>query len=92
MGPVYEAYISAGLPPSRFWEITPRLLAAEMAGARIRQERERELVWFGAMMPRLKNPPTLEKFVGRARSETGRVRNFHSAWDRIDAALARNRR
>lgn len=90
MGPVYEAYVSAGLPPARFWEITPRLLAVEMAGAQNRMIRERELVWFGAMLPRMKKPPPLEKFAGRITSSADRVRRFHDAWDKIDQALSRN--
>ena len=91
MGLVYEAYVSAGLPPDRFWEITPRLLALEMAGAQKRLAREREMVWFGAMMPRFKNPPSLEKFVGRVVSHAERIQRFHQAWDKTDRALARNK-
>lgn len=89
MGPVCEAYISAGLPPERFWQITPRLLALEMAGAQRRLAREREMVWFSAMMPHLKTPPSLQNFVGRVEAPAERAARFHAAWDKVDRALSR---
>ncbi len=63
-----------------------------MDGAALRIERERELVWWGAMLPHLKKPVSLKDFVGRreiARSRAERVRDFHAAWDKIDRALGR---
>lgn len=35
-----------------------------MRGAEVRQRRERALVWYGAMLPYLKNPLSLSDFVG----------------------------
>jgi len=35
------SYIAAGFDPARFWEITPRLYAHEMAGAIERDRRDR---------------------------------------------------
>ncbi|AZV00402.1 hypothetical protein pthi1_p37 [Paracoccus phage vB_PthS_Pthi1] len=85
-------YIAAGLDPARFWEVTPRLYSVEIEGAGIRLEREREMVWWGAMLPHLKKAPDLKTFVGHrdvARTRAERVRQFHAAWDRVDRALAR---
>ena len=63
-----------------------------MEGAALRLEREREMVWWGAMLPHLKKTPDLKTFVGRvdvARTRAERVRQFHAAWDKIDRALGR---
>ncbi|MFC3059516.1 hypothetical protein [Paenirhodobacter populi] len=67
-------------------------MAVEMEGAAIRLEREREMVWFSAMLPYLERPVTLKAFVGRKeapKSRAARVKAFHAAWDRIDRALGR---
>ncbi|UFS64397.1 hypothetical protein LO749_09470 [Paracoccus denitrificans] len=61
-----------------------------MEGAAKRLEREREMVWFGAMLPYLKTPVTLDDFAGRKPDERERVKRFHDTWDKIDRALARN--
>lgn len=87
-----QNYIGAGLDPARFWDITPRLYLIEMEGVGLRLRRERELVWWGAMLPHLDKPRSLEDFVtppDPAKSRADRVRQFHAAWDKIDAALAR---
>lgn len=58
----------------------------------MRLERERELVWWGAMLPHLKKPVPLDKFVGHrevAKSRAERVKAFHAAWDKVDRALGR---
>ena len=78
------------MDPARFWDVTPRLLEIEMRGARIRLDRERELTWWGAMLPNMKKPIPLEQFMGKPVNETERVRRFHSAWDMIDRAMARH--
>jgi hypothetical protein len=59
-----KSYIAAGFDPARFWEITPRLFALEMAGAVDRDRRARALVWWGAMMPHMKKPPGFHDFTG----------------------------
>lgn len=82
-----------GLDPARFWNLTPRLFLIEMEGAAMRLQREREMVWWGAMLPHMKKPVPLNKFVGHmevAKSRADRVKAFHAAWDRIDKALARH--
>lgn len=56
--------MAAGLDPGRFWDLTPRLLMHELDGAALRLRRERELVWWGAMIPHLKRRPTFEEFTG----------------------------
>lgn len=75
------------MDPARFWDITPRLLDLEFKGAKARQRRAREQTWFGAMLPHLKTPMPLDKFVGPPPDERSRVREFHAAWDKIDRAL-----
>lgn len=83
-------YIASGLDPARFWNITPRMLAMELAGAKLRLRRERELVWWGAMLPHLKKPVTLDQFLGGHADDRDRVRRFHDAWDKVDRALKRH--
>lgn len=61
-----------------------------MDGAALRIERERELVWWGAMLPHLKKPVPLRDFIGHRdvpRSRAERVKQFHADWDKIDRAL-----
>lgn len=38
-----------------------------MSGAEMRIERERAMVWYGAMLPHLKKPPSFDDFTGRKR-------------------------
>jgi len=63
-----------------------------MEGAAIRMQREREMVWYGAMLPHLKKTIQLADFAGKVAepsSREDRAKRFHAAWDRIDRALAR---
>lgn len=63
-----------------------------MEGAALRMQRDREMVWWGAMLPYMKKPVALKDFVGHvdiARSRAERAKQFHAAWDRIDRALSR---
>ncbi|SOC11459.1 hypothetical protein SAMN05877809_105291 [Rhodobacter sp. JA431] len=48
------------------------------------------MVWFGAMLPHLKQVIPLEKFVGVKVDPRERAKRFHEAWDNIDRALARH--
>ena len=58
-------YVAAGLPPERFWTITPRLYLMEMAGAAERQRRERGLGWDLAVIAREGvKPPERDAFTG----------------------------
>jgi hypothetical protein len=45
-------YMSVGLSPERFWELTPRLYLFELKGAAARITRERGEIWDGAAMSR----------------------------------------
>lgn len=49
------------------------------------------MIWWGAMLPYLKKPFPLDKFAGTDQSPKERVQAFHSAWSKIDQALARGR-
>jgi len=64
-----EAYISAGLPPGRFWKITPRLYLTEMRGASARLDREFRdrawLAWHTDYLPKMKKVVPLEKLTGQ---------------------------
>lgn len=62
----------------------------EMRGAELRMQRERSLVWAGALLPYQKKPPTFEDFVGIRRDRTAYVREFEDRWDRLDASLRRH--
>lgn len=58
-------YIGAGLPPERFWQLTPRLYLIEMQGAAERMRRERALAWDAAVIGRDGvKPPDRDKFIG----------------------------
>lgn len=63
-----EAYVSAGLPPGRFWKITPRLYLHEMKGAAARLDREYQdrawLAWHAAYLPSFKRKPSLAQLQG----------------------------
>ena len=83
-------YIAAGFDPARFWGITPRLYALEMQGAVMRDQREKALVYWGAMLPNMKKPPTFEQFTGYQPSRAERIKRWVEAWDKADASLRRH--
>lgn len=56
----------------------------------MRLERERSLVWYGAMLPHLKKPPSLEQFTGHKPDKSELKRRWVETWDKIDRALERN--
>lgn len=66
-------------------------MAIEMDGAALRHQRERSNVWAAAMMPHMKKPPSFQDFVGVKHDRAAYVRRFDDAWNRLDAALRRNR-
>lgn len=80
-----------GLPPERFWEITPRLYDTEMKGAAARRKADIAMVWWGAMLPHLKKPVSLEVFVNGKEDSRASLAAWSATWDRVDAALAANR-
>ena len=53
-----------GFDPAQFWKITPRLYVLEIEGAAKRIEREKAMIWWGAMLPHMKKPPTFSEFTG----------------------------
>jgi len=65
-------------------------LEIEMRGVQHRLQREREMVWWGAMLPHLKEPVALDRFIGRPVDDRARIAAFHTAWDKIDRSLARH--
>lgn len=58
------AYVGAGLPPDRFWDIAPRLVIAELKAAQTRLLREKndriELAWMIANLSRADRLPKLK--------------------------------
>ena len=50
------------------------------------------MVWYTAMMPRMKKPPDFEKFTGYRPRGRERMKHCIAAWDRLDRALMNNRR
>ena len=61
-----------------------------MDGAVERDKRAKALVWAGAMLPHMKDPPTFEQFTGLKADRAEQVRRWAAAWDKIDKALARH--
>lgn len=61
-----------------------------MSGALLKIQREREMVWYGAMLPYLDPRPDLDQFVGRQPDEDARIAAWHEAMDKMDRALARH--
>lgn len=64
-------------------------MAHEMRGAQLRTQRERALVWAGALLPYQKAPPSFEEFVGLPKDRSAYVREFEARWDKVDAVLRR---
>lgn len=87
-----QAYVALGLPPERFWQITPRLYDTEMKGAVARRKSESALVWWGAMLPHLKEPVSLDRFVNGKEDTRKSIAAWSAAWDRVDAGLAEAKR
>jgi len=79
-----EDYIAAGLPPERFWTLTPRLFMTEMRGAAERMRRERGLAWDTAVMSRDgAKPPKRDEYVGHPVRRSVRVPTWQeqaAAW------------
>lgn len=84
-----QDYIAAGFDPARFWEITPRLYVLEMQAAQERLKRERAMVWWTAMMPHAKEPPSFEAFTGYKPDRSEQIKRWAAAWDKVDRALSR---
>ncbi|WP_142662783.1 hypothetical protein [Paracoccus laeviglucosivorans] len=66
------------------------MLFLELDGAADRVRRDRENVWFGAMLPHLEKPIELRAFMGEKPDPRARAKRFHEVWDRIDRALAQS--
>lgn len=67
---MHTAWVSAGLDPARFWEITLREADREMRGAVRRQEREANermsLAWHMVALDRTKTLPKLDTLMIRS--------------------------
>lgn len=61
-----------------------------MRGAAMRLRREREMTWWGAMLPHLHEIPSLDAFTGSPGDPAARAERVNAAWDKIDRALARH--
>jgi hypothetical protein len=77
-----------GLDGARFWELTPRQIAVEMDGAADRMRMQRSLVWWGAMLPHMKQPPKHDEFAGIRRRG---LADCIAAWERVRRAMERGR-
>jgi hypothetical protein len=62
-----------------------------MSGSHAKWQAERALVWWGAMMPHVKEPPDLETFAGYQPDKRAALKRCVEAWDKVDLALRRNR-
>lgn len=87
-----ESYVSAGLPPGRFWKITPRLYLAEMRGVSARLDREHNerawAAWHAAYLPMAKRAvPLSDLTVGQRKKPPRSWEEQLSAWE---AYAARN--
>lgn len=84
-------YIAAGLPPDRFWNITPRLYLIEMKGAGQRMMRERGLVWDGAIMTRdgVKLPKR-DQYTGKTTRQVKSWETQLGAWEAYAQAQQMN--
>ena len=56
----------------------------------MRDQREKALVYWGAMLPNMKKPPTFEQFTGYQPSRAERIKRWVEAWDKADASLRRH--
>lgn len=92
MSNLLRSYIAAGFDPARFWDLTPRLYAVEMAGAGDRAKRERALVWWGGMISRAAEPPDFEAFTGCRPDKATAIKRWAAAWDKVDAGLGRRKK
>jgi hypothetical protein len=63
-----------------------------MEGAVMRDQRDKSLVWWGAMMPHMKKPPQFRDFTGIQPARGDDLAACIAAWDRIDRALMANRK
>jgi hypothetical protein len=84
-----KEWIASGLDPARFWGITPRLYMIEMEGAVERARRARELVWFTAMLPYLKEKQTLAQFTGVEAKAKPKLPDWRDELSRWQAYAAR---
>jgi hypothetical protein len=75
-------YIAAGLPPDRFWQITPRLYLIEMEGASRKMSYDRGIAWDTAVMARdgVKVPKRTE-YVGKSKREIPSWESQLAAWE-----------
>jgi hypothetical protein len=84
---MFVAYVSAGLPTKRFWNLSPRLYLLEMRGASAKLDREhRDRAWLAyhtAYLPDAKRRPRLDELIG------GKVKHQPKPWQDQLAAWQR---
>jgi len=61
-----------------------------MRGAEKRQENRLTEIWYTAMLPSLKEIPTLQEFTGRKPDKRAELLRWIDAWDRVDRSLMRS--
>ena len=61
-----------------------------MEGAADKAEIRAREIWWSGMLSRLEKPPTLDEFSG-GRRNSNNIANCLAQWDKVDAALARNK-
>lgn len=81
-----QDYIAAGLPPGRFWKITPRLFDLELRGAARRLDREHNLAafvaWHAAYLPMMKRTVRLsDLMVGQVKPPPVSWEDQLAAWE-----------
>jgi hypothetical protein len=62
-----------------------------MDAAAVKWQNERASIWWGAMLPNLKDAPDLETFAGIKPDKRKALARCVAAWDKVDLALRRNR-
>jgi hypothetical protein len=62
-----------------------------MDGAAEKWKAKKALVWWGAMLPHIEKPPSLEQFSGYVPDKKEALKRWLQAWDKVDAGLKRKR-
>lgn len=89
----FRAYVGAGLPPGRFWKITPRLALSEIEAHAATLNRAHDLAaftaWHAAYLGRTKEPiPMADMMVGKSAKKSEPAEFLASRLDKSVAGLA----
>jgi hypothetical protein len=63
-----------------------------MEGAIRRDQRDKALVWWGAMLPWTEKPPSFEKFTGIRPDRSAEIARCSEQWQKLTEALKRGSR